>query len=116
MPQDPEELLNGLSIILAERINNGMAGCQQTFLAACGLERDGVRVGPPGDFRYSVDATSLLAAAYSQLASLIVTKARFKGCPGCGQVFRAEHGNRMYCTSTCSDRARKRKQRARSAP
>jgi hypothetical protein len=114
MPQGTEELLNGLSIRLAERINNGMQGCQQTFLAACGLERDGVRIGPPGDFRYSVDPTNLLAAAYSQFASLIVTKARFKGCPGCGQLFRAEHGNRTYCTTDCSERTRKRRQRARS--
>jgi ribosomal protein S27AE len=116
MPQDSEELLRGISIILAERVHKGMEGCEQTFLAACGLERDGVEVGPPGDFRFSVDPKSLLAAAYSQFASLIVTKARFKGCPGCGQIFRAEHGNRIYCSSTCSDRARKRKQRARSAP
>jgi ribosomal protein S27AE len=116
MPQDSEELLSGISIALAERVNKGMEGCKQTFLAACGLELDGVRLGPPGDFRYSVDPKSLLAAAYSQFASLIVTKARFKGCPGCGQIFRAEHGNRIYCSSTCSERARKRKQRAKSAP
>jgi ribosomal protein S27AE len=117
MPQDPEELPRGISIMLAARVNKGMAGCKQTFLAACSLDRDGVEVRPPGDSRYSVDPPSLVAAAYNQFASLTVTKARFKDCPGCGQVFRAEHGNRTYCgSSTCSGRARKRKQRAKSAP
>jgi hypothetical protein len=115
MPQDSEELLRGISIKLAERISSGMEGCQQTFLAACSLERGGVEVGPPGDFLWGVDPPNLVAAAYNQFASLIVTKARFKGCPGCGLFFRAEHGNQIYCSSSCSDRARKRKQRAKSA-
>lgn len=113
MPKDSEELLKGMSIILAERVNNGMKGCQQTFLAACGLMRDGAEVGPAGDFRYSVDPANLVAAAYHEFAALMVTKARFKGCPGCGQVFRAEHGNRTYCSEGCSDRTRKRRQRAK---
>lgn len=113
MPQDSEKLLRGISIILAERVNKGMQGCKQTFLAACSLERDGAEVGPPGDFRYSIDPANLVAAAYSEFASLMVTKARFKGCPGCGRVFRAEHGNRTYCNDACSERSRKRKQRAK---
>lgn len=116
MPEDSEELLKGISITLAERINNGMEGCEQTFLAACGLVRDGEEVGPAGDFVYSVDPANLVAAAYHELASLIVTKARFKGCPGCGIVFRAGHGNKVYCSSGCSERARKRKQRAGAVP
>lgn len=115
MPTDPQELLEGLSIILAERINGGMENCNQTFLAACGLQRDGIKVGPAGDFRYSVNPGNLVAAANNQLASLIVTKKRFKECKGCGQVFQVEHGNRSYCTDACSERTRKRRQRAKSA-
>lgn len=108
-----EEFQNGISTILAERVDTGMAGCNQTFVAACSLVKNGEKVGGPADFRYSVDPQNLVAAAYNEFASLIVRHARFKKCLGCGRYFRPEHGNQDYCEPSCSTRTRKREQRKR---
>lgn len=108
-----EEFQNRISTILAERVNTGMAGCNQTFVAACSLVKNGEKVGGPADFRYSVDPQNLVAAAYNEFASLIVRHARFKKCLGCGRYFRSEHGNQDYCEPSCSTRTRKREQRKR---
>jgi ribosomal protein S27AE len=113
MPSELEKPQEGMSILLGERINAGLQGSKQTFVAACSLNRDGEKVGKAGDYRYSVDPSNLVAAAYYEFASLVVTKRRFRYCAGCGHYFVAHHGNRIYCDERCWERTRKRKQRAR---
>jgi len=118
IPEDNQELLEHVSILLAERITKGLIDCSPTILAACSLEREGgMKEGPAGDFRASINPSSLLAVAYNELAALIESKAWFKECAGCGKLFRLDpnihHRDRAYCEDACYDRTRKREQRAR---
>lgn len=118
MPEEDEELLEGISVRLAEQISRGLEGCSPTILAACGLARDGgPKEGPAGVFRTSIRPTNLVAVAYYELALQIESKASFKECRGCDMLFRLDprihHRDRAYCTDACYERTRKRKERAR---
>jgi hypothetical protein len=118
MPEEDEELLEGISVRLAERINKGLEGCSPTIVAACSLVREGgKKEGPPGDFRSSINPSNLVAVAYKELVAQIESKARFKECVGCGMLFRLDpsihHRDRTFCTDACYERTRKRRQRAK---
>ncbi len=116
MPEKDEELLEYASILLAKQITEGLEGCTPTILAACSLVRGGEKVGPAGDFRSSINPSNLVAVAYNNLVTLIESKAWFKECVGCGELFRMKpefHTDRTYCDDACYDRTRKRKQRAK---
>lgn len=110
-PDDDEGCLESASIILGERITRGLEGCNQTFAAACGLVRDGEKVGRPGDFRFGIDPPNLVGAAYHELALLIVTRVEFRECAGCGRLFRPDHGRQIYHEKSCSNRRRQHKRR-----
>jgi hypothetical protein len=114
-----DELLEHVSILLAEQITRGLEGCSPTLLAACSLERrPGEKEGPPGDFRASINPSNLVAVAYYELVALIESKAQFRECVGCGKHFRLNpeihHRDRTYCENACYDRTRKRRQRAKN--
>jgi hypothetical protein len=116
MPREDEQLLEESSILLAERITKGLEGCAPTMVAACSLPRtDGEKEGPVGDFRSSINPSNLVAVAYYTLSTLIESKAWFKECAGCGELFRLNpkihHRDRTYCDDDCYDRTRKRRQR-----
>lgn len=118
MPEDDEKLLEHASVLIADRVTKGLEGCTLTIVAACSLERgNGKKEGPPGDFRSSINPSSLVAVAYHELAVLIESKAWFKECVGCGELFRlvprVHHRDRTYCDDTCYDRTRKREERTR---
>jgi len=118
MPGNDQTLLEHVSVLLAERITEGLRGCSPTLLAACSLERShGEKVGPPGDFRTSISPSNLLAVAYYELVSLIEAKAEFRECVGCGKYWRFDpaihHKDRRYCEDACYERTRKREERAR---
>jgi predicted nucleic acid-binding Zn ribbon protein len=113
IPDNDRECLEAVSVLLAERITRGMEGCSWTLVAACTLAREGVKEGGPHDFLFGEDPPNLVAAAYAQLASLIVNKIPFKQCAGCGSVFTPKHGRQRYCGKRCSERTRKARQRAK---
>ena len=119
MPEDDEELLEGISVRLAERINKGLEGCSPTIIAACSLVRKGgKKEGPLGDFRSGINPSNLVAVAYYELVAQVESKAWFKECVGCGMLFRLDpsihHRDKAYCTDACYERTRKRRQRARN--
>jgi hypothetical protein len=118
IPADDQALLEHASILLAERITEGLEGCSPTLLAACSLERTpGEKEGPPGDFRASINPSNLVAVAYSELVTLIEMKAEFRECIGCGKFFRLNpdihHRDRRYCEDACYERTRKSEARAK---
>lgn len=108
MPDDKDELLEYVSIQLAELITRGLEGSSETFVAACGLVRDGEKVGPAGDFRYVTETPDLVATAYKHLASLIVTRAEFRECKGCRRLFQPDHGSQTHHTKDCGRNKRRR--------
>ena len=118
MPADDETLLEHVSILLAERVTEGLEGCSTTLLAACDLERaPGEKEGPPGDFRASINPSNLLAVAYYELVALIEMKAEFRECIGCRKFYRFDpdvhHRDRRYCEEACYERTRKANERAK---
>jgi predicted nucleic acid-binding Zn ribbon protein len=115
IPGDDQLCLEYASIELARGITEGLHGCSWTLTAACTLKRDGVKVGGPEDFLFGEDSPNLVAAAYAQLASVIVNKFPFSECEGCGKLFTPEHGRQRYCSKRCSNRMRKARERAKKA-
>src|SRR5215204_1414950 len=87
MPDDDNDLLEWASIQLAERISRGMVGGSPTLSAACGLSRDGVKVGRAGDFRFGYEPSSLIGAANYQLGVLVSRKKLVRECAECGRCF-----------------------------
>jgi hypothetical protein len=94
IPDDKDELLEYASIQVAELITRGQEGSKDTFVAGCGLLRDGKKIGPPGDFYYVIDPPNLSAAAYKHLAALVDTKAEFRECKAMGGCTRRKTGGR----------------------
>jgi predicted nucleic acid-binding Zn ribbon protein len=113
IPDDDRECLETVSLLLAERITRGMEGCSWTLVAACTLSRDGVREGGPMDFLFGEDPPNLVAAAYAQLAHLLVNKVPVNTCGGCGIMFIPKRAGQKYCSQRCSNRLRKARQRAK---
>ena len=112
LPDDDNELLEYACIQLAERISRGMAECTPTFSAACGLLKDGIKVGGAGDFRFGNDPGSLLGAANYQLASLVSRKKLVRECEECKEMFIPEDPRRRYHPK-CGARKRQRERRQR---
>lgn len=118
IPADDATLLEHVSILLAERITEGLEGCSPTLLAACSLESaPGVKEGPPGDFRASINPSNLVAVAYNELVTLMEMKVEFRECIACGKFWRfnpdIHHSNRRYCEDACYERTRKAEVRAK---
>jgi hypothetical protein len=84
-------------------------------VAACTSPSENEDESGPTDFFFRDNPHSLEAAAYAQLATLIVNRVPFARCEGCGVLFNPKHGNQTHCTPTCNDRARKARQRAKEA-
>ena len=108
IPDIKDDLLEYASILLAERITNGLRGCEQTLVAACGVTKGGKPIGPAGDFYYRTKPTDLIGAAHLQLASLVVNKAEARQCKGCGRWFVPKHGSQWYHTPECGRNKRRR--------
>lgn len=106
------ELLEYASIQLAERVTRGMAECTPTLSAACGLLKDGEKVGGPSDFRFGNDPGSLVGAANYQLALLISRKKLTRECDECGEMFIPEDPRQRF-HKKCGNRKRKREERQR---
>lgn len=110
LSDDDSKLLDSACIQLAERISLGMEDCTPTFFAACGLLRDGVKVGGAGDFRFVNDPGSLVGAAHYRLAFLVSNKKPIRECEECGEVFVPEDPRQRYHTK-CGNRKRQRERR-----
>jgi hypothetical protein len=87
LPDAYDDLLEYASIQLAENITRGMAECAPTLSAACGLLKDGEKVGGAGDFRFGNEPRSLVGAAYYQLALLVSRKEPVRECEQCKRPF-----------------------------
>ena len=115
IPDDDVQCLENASIEIARQVTEVLQGCSWTLTAACTLKRNGKKEGGPTEFRFGDDSPNLVKAAYAQFASMIVNKAPFYECEGCGRFFPVEHGNQRYCETSCSVRTRKARQRAKEA-
>jgi hypothetical protein len=113
LPDGRDELLEYADIQLAESITRGMADCTPTLTAACGLREDGAKVGEAGDFRLGNNPSSLVGAAYYQLALLISRRVEIKNCEGCGRMFEIRHGSQRFCSKRCATRKRQRNLRGK---
>jgi|SRR5215211_41398 len=108
IPDGKDECLEYASIQLAELITRGLAGSQQTVVAACSVVRDGKKEGDAGDFRYGLETPNLVATAYKHLASLIVNRVECRECKGCGRWFVPDHGSQIHHTKDCGRNKRRR--------
>ena len=52
--------------------------------------------------------STLVTAAYLQLAGPVEQRAALRQCSGCGGVFFPRRTNQQYCTARCGDAARQR--------
>ena len=91
-----------------------MSDCTPTLTAACGLLKDGAKIGEAGDFRFGNDPGSLVGAANYRLAHLITNKKRVIICNECEEMMIQEHGSQRY-HEKCGARKRQRERRARLA-
>jgi hypothetical protein len=114
LSDDDDKLLDYACVQLAERISRGMEDCTPTFSAACGLLKDGTKVGTVGDFRFGNDPGSLVGAANYQLAYLVSNKKVVRDCEECGETFIPDHGSQRY-HKKCGARKRQREHRAKQA-
>ena len=112
IPDNDQECLESVSTLLAERITRGMEGCSWTLIEASSLSRGGVKEGGLMDFFFGENPPNLIAAAYTQLASVIANKIPFGVCEGCGKLFTRKHGNKRYCITDCNVSIRQRRSRA----
>jgi hypothetical protein len=112
LSDDDSALLEYACIQLAERISHGIAECTPTFSAACGLLKDGTRVGGVGDFRFGNDPGSLIGAANYHLASLVSRKILVRECKECEEMFIPEDPRQTYHPK-CGARKRQRESRQR---
>ena len=112
IPDNDCECMEFASTKLAELIHSGLQRCTWGFIAACNLIKNGKKAGGPGEFFFGEDPPNLVVAAYAHLAMLIVNRATFKPCAGCGKLFTPKHGNQAYCETRCQERTKKAKQRA----
>ncbi len=112
LSDNDSELLDYACIQLAERISRGMADCTPTFFSACGLLRDGVKVGGVGDFRFVNDPGSLVGAANYHLAVLVSRKKLVRECEECKEILIPEDPRQRY-HKKCGNRKRKREERQR---
>jgi predicted nucleic acid-binding Zn ribbon protein len=115
IPDNDRKCLETVSLLLAERITRGVEGCSGTLVAACSLSRRGVKEGGPMEFFFGEDPPNLIAAGYTQFASLIANKVPFEQCEGCGTLFTPKHGKQRYCSKQCSDRTRQRRRRPKES-
>jgi hypothetical protein len=111
-PDSDDELLEFVSVQLAESITRGMDTCTPTVSAACGLLEDGKKVGGAGDFRFGNESDTLEGAAYYQLALLVSRKERVEECGVCGELFVPKDPRQME-HKTCGNRKRQRESRKR---
>jgi hypothetical protein len=114
LPDADNELLDYARIQLAELVSRGMAECTPTFVATCGLVRDGAKADKASKFGFANDAGSLVGAAYYWLALLIANKKRIMVCGECEEIFIPEHASQRY-HKKCGARKRQRERRARLA-
>ena len=113
IPDNDEDCLETVSLLLAERITDGMKGCSWTLVAECTLAREGVPEVGATDFAFGEDPPSLVAAAYVQVATRIANKVAFCECEGCGTLFTPGHSSQKFCNPRCNARMRKARQRAK---
>jgi hypothetical protein len=115
IPEDDQGRAEFASRYLARRVNEGLANCSQTLIPAHTLVSEPTQAGDPSEFRFGLYLPNLEAVAFAQLASHIVDKTPVARCDRCGGFFTPTHGNQRYCEPRCSARARKAKQRAKTA-
>ena len=109
-----DEYLMLASMLLAQHINQKLAGCREGIAAACGFQgADGGPMAGPGVFMHDVHPSNLEAAAYHHFTQLIVAHAELRACPGCGRTFAPKSRKQKYCTPSCASTSRGRRFRER---
>lgn len=106
------EILENVSVYLAERISEKMQDTKAGLMSTCQL--DVSRRGPSTFFLAQLPS-NLLAAAYGQFAGLIADKKPIADCSGCGRLFNPASGKQKYCTPACASTNRWRKWKKRQA-
>jgi hypothetical protein len=100
------EYLRLHSMGLARLINQRMGAWRSKLTPGFQFEEE----AGPGKFVFTHQAPNLLAAAYTDFATTIVSqRAELKECPGCGRVFHPESGKQKYCTKSCASTSRWRR-------
>jgi hypothetical protein len=107
-----EKYLEAASLMVADLITSGLEDCRLGVVSTVGLDVEG---RGPGAFRLSHSPPHLLAAAYAQLAMLVVNRAELRECPGCGRIFHPESAKQKYCTESCASTSRWRRWKERQA-
>ena len=88
-----------------EIVSEGLAGVEEGLTSVAGLEG----YDPFSSFVLMARADTLLGWAYHHLAMAIVPQTRLAACPDCGRNFPVRHHNQKYCSTTCSNRTRRRR-------
>jgi hypothetical protein len=90
-----ETYIMAATTIAARLLNQGLEG-----------GRWGMVTARPGELQLAYYPTSLVAAAYANIATLVAAKAEFKECPGCGRIFQPKSGKQKYHEPGCATRTR----------
>jgi hypothetical protein len=104
-----EEYTLHASVFLQTMINSGLWGTPDR-MCVWGLVLEG-----PGKLTLGYFPPDLLSAAYASFAHLMTNRFEIKECPGCGRLFRPEHGGQKWCARGCGSTYRARRRRERLA-
>ena len=99
-----EKLAEEASISVAYLVAKGLDGVEVSMTTEAGWEG-----GDPSSFLFMAKADTLLGYAYFHLSAVIVPRTPLRACPDCGRNFPVRHHNQKYCSTTCSNRTRRRK-------
>ena len=90
--------LMAATTIVTRQLNQGLQG-----------GRWGLVTAGPGELQLAYYPTSLVAAAYANIATLVAARAEFKECRGCHRIFQPKSGKQKYHLPECATRARQRR-------
>jgi hypothetical protein len=94
MDAGDQELMDDVSVNLAEVISGKLQNCRMRLSSSVDLDTD---PKGPGIFLMLSSPPDLLSAAYVQLAQFMADRAPMEECPGCGRVFIPSSGKQKYC-------------------
>jgi hypothetical protein len=93
-----ETYLMAATTIVARLLNQVLQGGQW-----------GMATAGPGELQLAYYPTSLVAAAYANIATLVAAKAEFRECLGCHRIFPPKSSKQKYHTPDCATRTRQRR-------
>jgi hypothetical protein len=103
MDAGDQELMDDVSVNLAEVISGKLQNCRMGLSSSVDLDTD---PKGPGIFLMLSSPPDLLSAAYVQPAQFMADRAPMEECPGCGRVFIPSSGKQKYCSKSCASTTR----------